>query len=313
MRKIIMLNADKVHINVFLVQRLLAMQFPQWADLPVKPVEFSGWDNRTFHLGEHMTVRLPSDEEYSSQVEKEQHWLPKLAPFLPLSIPVPLAMGTATAEYPLPWSIYQWLDGRTASIERIKNLPQFAIALAKFLTALQRCNTTDGPMAGPQNFYRGGSLATYDTETRQAIAILDDEIDTEAAMAVWNAALASTWCDAPVWVHGDVAIGNLLVDEKGQLCAVIDFGQLGVGDPACDLVIAWTLFKEQSRDTFRAALKLDSATWARGRGWALWKALIVCAALPGTNSLEAEKSRRVIEEVVADHKYEATAKKIKNS
>jgi len=291
-------NTGKIHIDVSLVRRLIAAQFPQWADLPVKLVEFGGWDNKTFHLGEHMTVRLPSAAEYSPQVEKEHHWLPKLAPLLPLPIPVPLAMGKPAENYPWHWSIYRWLDGKTASIERIADLRQFATALAEFLVALQRIDATGGPMAGPHNFYRGGPLTIYDAETRQAIASLGDEIDADAVTAVWNAALASTWRGAPVWVHGDVAIGNLLV-EKGQLSGVIDFGSSGVGDPACDLAIAWTLFTGESRDAFRAALPLDSATWARGRGWALWKALIVCAALPGTNHLEVEKSRRVIDEVLA--------------
>jgi aminoglycoside phosphotransferase (APT) family kinase protein len=298
-----MTNTDKVHIDVDLVRRLIATQFPQWTTLPVKPIKFDGWDNRTFHLGEHMSVRLPSAVEYSSQVKKEHYWLPKLAPHLPLSIPVPLAMGKPAESYPWHWSIYRWLDGEPASIEGIANLCQFSTALAEFLIALQQIDTTGGPMAGTHNFYRGGSLTIYDDETRKAIAILGDQIDVDAVTSVWNIALASNWHGSPVWIHGDIAAGNLLV-EKGQLSAVIDFGSMGVGDPACDLAIAWTLFKGESRDTFRAALPLDSATWARGRGWAVWKALIACAALPGTNPLEVVKSRQIIEEVLAEHKRE---------
>jgi aminoglycoside phosphotransferase (APT) family kinase protein len=299
-----MSNAEKIHIDVPLVRRLITTQFPEWADLPIKSVEFSGWDNRTFHLGAHMTVRLPSAEEYSSQVEKENFWLPKLAPLLPLPIPVPLAMGKPAEGYFWNWSIYRWLDGKTASIERIDDLNLFATALAEFLAALQQCDSTGGPMAGQHNFYRGGALTTYDEETRQAIVTLRNEIDADAVTAVWNEALASTWHSSPVWIHGDVAIGNLLV-EKGKLSAVIDFGQLGIGDPACDLAIAWTFFKGKSRDAFCTTLSLDSATWARGRGWALWKALIVCAALPGTNQLEVEKSRWVIDEILADDLHES--------
>jgi len=292
---------DIVSIDVSLVQRLIAAQFPQWADLPIKPVEFSGWDNRTFHLGEHMTVRLPSDEEYSQQVEKEQFWLPKLAPQLPLPIPTPLAMGKPGEGYPCHWSIYSWIDGNTASIEGISELSQFARVLAEFLVALQQCDATGGPSAGPHNFYRGGDLATYDAETRQAILILGNKIDADLVTEVWNIALASTWNRSPVWVHGDIAIGNLLVD-KGQLRAVIDFGQLCIGDPACDLAIAWTFFKGESRDAFRAAIPLDGATWERARGWTLWKASIVYAGLPGTNPLEAEKSKLIIDEILADHR-----------
>lgn len=291
---------DKVYIDVSLVCRLIVAQFPQWESLPIKPIKVGGWDNRTFHLGEHMTVRLPSAACYAPQVEKEHRWLPKLAPYLPLAIPVPLAMGKPVEGYPWHWSIYKWLDGETASVENIADLCQFAIALAEFLNVLQKIDATGGPMAGPHNFYRGRPLSTYDAEARQAISILGDEIDTELVTRVWDTALASAWQGLPVWVHGDISISNLLV-EKGQMSAVIDFGSMGIGDPACDLVIAWTLFKGESRDAFRAELSLDNATWARARGWALWKALIVCARLPGTNPLEIENSKRILGEVLADY------------
>jgi aminoglycoside phosphotransferase (APT) family kinase protein len=295
-------HADEVDINVSLVNRLVATQFPQWADLPIKPVEFDGWDNKTFRLGAHMTVRLPSAEAYTLQVEKEHRWLPRLAPLLPLPIPVPLAMGVPADGYPWHWSVYRWLEGETASIERIPDLRQFAISLAQFLVALQRVDATGGPPSGPHNFFRGGPLTTYDAETRQAIAALDGKIDTDAASAVWEAALAATWHGSPVWFHGDIAWGNLLV-KGGRLSAVIDFGTSGVGDPSCDLAIAWTLFGGESRDAFRAALQLDDATWARGRGWTLWKGLITLAE--HSDPVLAGISRRVIDEVLVDHQYGA--------
>lgn len=291
----------KVLIDVPLVQRLISMQFPQWADLPIKPVAVGGWDNRTFHLGDQMLVRMPSAEAYAMKVEKEQLWLPKLAPHLPLSIPTPLAMGEPGEGYPWRWSVYRWIEGETASIGSIADLCQFATSLAEFLKALQRIDVTGGPVAGPHNFYRGGLLSTYDAETRQAILTLGDKIDTELVTTLWNTALASTWTAPPVWVHGDISAGNLLVTE-GKLSAVIDFGGLAIGDPACDLAMAWTFFKGESRKAFRAALPLDDETWARGRGWTLWKALIVYAGLPGTNPLERENSKRVLEEVLADYK-----------
>jgi len=297
-----MSTKNNIHIDVSLVRRLIATQFPQWKDLPVEPVAVGGWDNRTFHLGDQMLVRMPSAAGYAMKVEKEQMWLPKLAPHLPLPIPTPLAMGKPGEGYLWPWSVYRWIEGETASIEPIADLSQFATALAEFLSALQRIDTTDGPMAGPHNFYRGGPLSTYDAETRQAILVLGDEIDTKLVTTIWDTALASTWAASPVWVHGDISVGNLLVKE-GKLSAVIDFGGLGIGDPACDLAIAWTLFKGKSREAFRAALPLDTATWARGRGWTLWKALIVYAGLPGTNSLEVENSKRVLEEVLANYKH----------
>jgi aminoglycoside phosphotransferase (APT) family kinase protein len=292
---------DEVDINVSLAGRIVAAQFPQWADLPVEPVEFDGWDNTTFRLGEDMSVRLPSAAAYAPQVEKEHRWLPRLAPFLPLPIPVPLAKGKPGEEYPFPWSVYHWLDGEPATVGRIDDLAGFATTLADFLTALQRIDPTDGPPPGRHNFFRGGSLTVYDAESRQAIAALEGEIDADAATATWEAALAATWHGAPVWFHGDVAAGNLLV-EGGRLSAVIDFGTSGVGDPACDLAIAWTLFGGESRDALRSALRQDDATWARGRGWALWKALITLAEHIGSNPSEAEIARRVIDEVLADHR-----------
>ena len=295
------MNAQKININTALVQRLIESQFPAWSDLPIKPVEFSGWDNRTFHLGDCMTVRLPSDASYVSQVEKEQRWLPKLAPHLPLLIPRPLAMGKPSENYPWPWSVYQWLDGKTASLETISDLSEFALKLAEFLKAFQKIDSTGGPVAGSQNFYRGGSLKIYDQETREAIKKLDSGMDSKRITEIWNRALDSEWNKPPVWIHGDIAVGNLLVNN-GELSAVIDFGQLGVGDPACDLVIEWTLFRDQSREVFKKAMSLDEQTWERAMAWALWKALIVYTALPGVNCnpIEIEKAKRVINELLAD-------------
>jgi aminoglycoside phosphotransferase (APT) family kinase protein len=175
-----------------------------------------------------------------------------------------------------------------------------AHSLADFLVALQRIDATGGPAAGQRNFHRGGSLAVYDAETRSALSALGCRTDIAAAESVWAAALGSQWRGAPVWVHGDIALGNLLM-RNGKLVAVIDFGSSGVGDPACDLAIAWTEFTGASRDMFRAALSLDDDTWARARGWALWKALITVAG-HDRNQRDADKSWQVIERVLADHR-----------
>ena len=295
-----MSGTDKLQIDVSLVRRLIDTQFPQWAKLTIKPVEFSGWDNRTFHLGDHMLVRMPSAADYAEQVEKEQRWLPTLAPLLPLPVPEPLAIGEPAEEYPWKWSINRWLPGDAATNTPIANLCDFAYCLAQFLTTLESIDSTGGPLAGQHSFYRGGPLTIYDAETRSALSILKDKIDIDTATEVWETALATTWQGPSVWVHGDISTGNLLVKE-GQLSAVIDFGQLAIGDPACDLTIAWTLFKDESREVFRKTLSLDADTWARARAWTLWKALIVCAAQPGTNSLELEKSEQIINEVLTDH------------
>jgi aminoglycoside phosphotransferase (APT) family kinase protein len=291
-----------VTIDSALVRRLVDSQFPQWAHLPIEPVVFGGWDNRTFHLGDGMSVRLPRAEAYVAQVAKEQRWLPRLAPHLPLPIPLPLAMGEPTKEYPWPWSIYRWLDGEPASIARIIDLNRFATDMARFLMALHQVDPTNGPSPRPHDFQRGGPLPTYDRDTRHAITILDGRIDTAAATDVWRAALASSWRGSPVWVHGDLTTGNLLV-KNGQLSAVIDFGTSGVGDPACDLTIAWTLFDAASRDAFRAQLPLDDTAWARGRGWALWKALITVVDHQDTDPVQADRARQIIDAVIADHRH----------
>ena len=295
------MNNNPIQINEILVSHLVAAQFPQWKDLPVRAVAVSGWDNRTFHLGEHMLVRMPSAAPYAFQVEKEYQWLPILAPLLPLAIPEPLAMGEPTQSYPWKWAIYRWLEGETVGSTHIINMRDFATTLAEFLLALERIDATNGPLPGAHNFYRDGTLITYDYETRQAIAALKDKIDVETAIQVWERGVNSTWQHSPVWVHGDISAGNLLV-RNGQLSAVIDFGQLGVGDPACDLAITWTQFKDESRQIFRTMLPFDADTWARGRAWALWKALIVAAGFTDTNAIETQKIWRTIDEVMTDHK-----------
>jgi aminoglycoside phosphotransferase (APT) family kinase protein len=287
-------------IDVELVRRLVATQFPRWADLPVRPVAVDGWDNRTFHLGSDMTVRLPSDEGYVPQVAKEHRWLPILARRLPLPIPVPLAQGSPALGYPFAWSIYRWIEGDVARAERIEDLTGFAIHLAEFLVALQAIPSTDGPAAGQHSEFRGCPLDHFDAATRRAIAALDGHIDAEAAIEVWQDALGATWHGGPVWFHGDVAVDNLLVRD-GRLSAVIDFGCCGVGDPACDVTIAWTLFSGRSRAAFRDVLAVDPATWVRGRGWTIWKALIVFAGHVGSDPAQAAAARRVIDEVLREY------------
>ncbi len=288
-----------VQIDEALVRRLVAGQFPRWSELSIRPVTPSGWDNRTFRLGDDMLVRLPSGEHYAEQVAKEQRWLPYLASSLPLDIPTPLALGRPAPGYPWSWSVYRWLEGGAASSGAVADLIEFASSLGRFLFALQKIDATGGPVPGRHNFHRGGALETYDAQSRQAIAALKGKIEFDAAIAVWEAALASTWQRPPVWVHGDVSASNLLV-HAGRLSAVIDFGQLGVGDPACDLAIAWTFFHGASRQAFRDALALDAETWARGRGWALWKALIVTSGFVEATAYDASHSPQTIAEVLAD-------------
>ncbi|MBI5283530.1 MAG: aminoglycoside phosphotransferase family protein [Chloroflexi bacterium] len=297
------MHADEVHTDVPLVRRLLAAQFPQWADLPIERVASAGTDNAIYRLGGDMAVRLPRIAGATGQIEKERLWLPKLAPHLPLAIPVPLAVGDPGEGYPWQWCISPWLDGDDATAEHLRDLGEAAVDLAAFIAALQRIDTTGGPAPGRHNFFRGVPLAMRDTYTRDAISRLDGIVDTGAVTAAWEAALqAPAWDRPPVWVHGDLLPGNLLA-ARGRLSGVIDFGGLGVGDPAVELIVAWTLFSGESRDAFRAALSADDATWARGRGWALSTAVVALPYYLNTNPAIVARSRHQIEEVLAEHNY----------
>jgi aminoglycoside phosphotransferase (APT) family kinase protein len=279
-------------IDEVLARQLIAHQFAEWAHLPVRPVPTSGWDNRSFRLGEDKLIRMPSAAAYAAQVAREQRWLPWLGPQLNTPIPTPLARGKPALGYAWDWSIYSWIKGEPLASAQAVDLP----AIAARLHAL---DGRDGPAAGRDNFYRGGALSVYDEQTRQALAMLAGRLDTAALERMWERGLASTWQRLPVWVHGDVSAGNLLVAGH-SLVGVIDFGQVAVGDPACDLAVAWTLFDGQSRRGFRSALPLDEETWARGRAWALWKAAIVAAGISATNEIEQAQCWRTLAAVLGD-------------
>ncbi|HVJ15148.1 MAG TPA: aminoglycoside phosphotransferase family protein, partial [Polyangiaceae bacterium] len=281
-----------------LVAALVAQQFPEWSGQAVVPVEPGGWDNRTFRLGNELLVRLPSREAYVAQVEKEQRWLPLLAQKLPLPIPSPVALGAPGLGYPWPWSIYRWLDGESVRASDLATAKSLAHDLTAFLRALHELDPAEGPPPGEHNFFRGGPLSTYDGQTRDALRALGGRVDTDACARVWDAALAATWAGPVRWLHGDVAASNLLLRDH-RLAAVIDFGSMAVGDMACDLTIAWTLFTGASRSAFRETMSCDGATWARARGWTLWKALILIAWDAGPASAVSD-ANRVLQEVLGD-------------
>jgi aminoglycoside phosphotransferase (APT) family kinase protein len=217
----------------------------------------------------------------------------------PLRIPQPLARGVPGRRFPWPWSVYRWLPGTPLANSHITQTATLAADLAAFLAALYRIDPAGGPGPGEHSFYRGGSPAVYDGQTRDALKALDGEIDTVLAAQVWEEALAAEWDGNPVWVHGDIADGNLLT-ERGRLSAVIDFGCCAVGDPSCDTVIAWTYFSGESRELFKQRLPVARATWARGRGWALWKAIIVLVEALRDDPDDARATKKVIAEVLSD-------------
>ena len=209
------LRAGKFDVDVPLVQRLVTAQFPQWAALPIRAVDNDGWDNWTFRLGDRMKVRLPSAIGYSEQAEKEARWLPKLAPKLPLPVPVPVGIGQPAKDYPCAWSIYEWLEGEPTTRQGVNDPVQFGWDLAKFLVALQRIDPVGGPAPGQHNFFRGAQpMVIYGDEARRSVDKIADIIDVPAAHEVLDAAEAAVITGRPVWIHGDIAVGNLLVRER---------------------------------------------------------------------------------------------------
>jgi aminoglycoside phosphotransferase (APT) family kinase protein len=292
------MHKDEVKIDAALLRRLIAVQFPRWSNLSLAPVPSGGTDSVMYRLGDSMAVRLPRRPSVAEQIAKEQRFLPELASKLPLAIPVPLGRGEPAETYPFPWSICRWFAGENALNEPITDLGQAARDLARFIGALQRVDPSGGPGPSAGNSWRGEPLAKRDAETREAIVKLDGMIDTKRAMKIWDVALAAPLFDGePKWLHGDLHPGNVIV-ENGRLSAVIDFGCLGVGDPACDLMAAWTLLDAQSRDIFRATYPVDDAAWARGRGWALSMALIALPFYLDTNPVLVAIARRAIEQAL---------------
>ena len=285
---------DRLAISAETVAALVATQFPAWASLPVVPLVPGGWDNRSFRLGETMVVRLPAAARYAAQVERERAVLDRLAGRLPIAIPQTLAVGVPGAGYPFPWSVRRWIEGTVVDATQAEGLEALAGEVAAFLRTLWALDATGGPAPGAHNFHRGGALSVYGPDVEAALAALGMAVDTAGARAVWNEALAVRRHGPAVWVHGDVGPGNLL-QRNGHLAAVIDWGSAAVGDPACDLVMAWTVFDGAARSLFREAIGGDPALWARARGWALWKALLVLAGRSSRQALERAPDR-----VVAD-------------
>ena len=291
------MHADEIATDEVLVHRLLIEQFPRWAGLAIVRVSSYGTDHDIYRLGDDLAVRLPRIGWATAQAAKEAKWLPKLAPHLPLAVPVPVAMGHPADGYPFDWSVYEWLPGEDAN-GTVGDLDQAAVDLAAFVKSLRRIDASD---ADPRpRGARGAPLPELDEGVRRSIADLGDRVDARAALRSWEESLdAPAWNGTETWVHGDLLPGNLLVVD-GRLSAVIDFGGLNVGDPACDLQPAWNVFAGASRERYRAELDVDDASWLRGRGWALYQAL---AALPyywDTNPGMIRQASHALEQVLFD-------------
>ena len=298
------MHDDEVRTDVSLVRRLLAAQFPQWAQLDIEPVRSDGTDNAMYRLGGDLAARLPRRPGAITPMDKEHAWLPELAPLLPLPLPLPLAKGAPGEGYPWPWSVCRWLEGENPTPGQLPDMSQFARDLASFIRALQAIDATDAPRAGGHNYARGAPLAQWEATIGERLAWLADMDDIGSVTTAWRAdALAAPWDRPPVWIHGDLSVGNLLVRE-GRLSGVIDWSCLGAGDPACELQVAWSLFDHDGRQAFKTAMAVDDATWTRGRAWGLAMGVLNLSYYRVRSPSLAEKGRNAIAAVLADHERE---------
>jgi aminoglycoside phosphotransferase (APT) family kinase protein len=293
------LHADEPPIDLPLVQRLVARQCPAYAHLPIVEFDSPGTTNAIYRLGADLQVRLPRRTSGVEELQKSLEWLPRLAPHLPVQIPVPVAQGAPGEGYPWPWSVARWLDGTNAGPADLPDPGQAAHDLANLLRALHAIDATGGPLAVTHGF-RSAPLAHTDAELRRSIASLPGDIDRDAVAQVWERALRlPAWDRAPVWSHGDLMPDNLLWLD-GRLSAVIDFGCLAVGDPACDLEIAWALFDRDGRRALRDAVGADEPLWLRGRAIALAHAVVYIPYYLHSRPKGVAAARAVLREVLSD-------------
>jgi aminoglycoside phosphotransferase (APT) family kinase protein len=268
------MHSDELEVDEALLGRLLREQFPSWADLPLRRIEPSGTDNAIFRLGDELAARLARHNGPTEAGGKQSDWLPRLARLLPVEVPTPVAQGHPTADYPWFWDIHTWLAGETVPVEEVDEI-QVARDLAALVAALQDVDPTGAPPG------RGIPLAERDRDIRQWLAQFDGEPEVAAE---WERALAApSWAGVPVWHHGDLDARNWLVRD-GRISGIIDWDCMGIGDPACDVMVAWKLHSPAARDAFREALPTDDATWARARGWVVSQAVAILAYYTPTNN-----------------------------
>lgn len=288
------MHDDELEIDADLVRRLLAEQLPPLAGLPVRAVGSRGTVNAMYRLGDHLSVRLPRTAAWAGELERERVWLPRLRGRLTLQVPEPVAWGSPTEEYPLPWAVYSWVEGDPYDDALVDDEVRAANDLARFVRELRAGPVDDAPSTGRR------PLLELDEATRLAIAEAADVLDAAAVTAAWERALtAPVFAGPKVWIHTDLLRPNLLV-RGGCLAAVLDFGAVGVGDPAADVIAAWTVFGPAGRTRYREALEVDHATRERARGYALTQAALIVPYYRDTNPAFAASALRTLREIVSD-------------
>lgn len=299
---VVPIHDDEVRATAEQVRRLVADQCPQWAGLPVTPLpaELEGTDHVLFRIGDTLAARMPKIASAVDQADSDARWLPLLAPRLPARVPVPLHRGAPGAGYPWPWTVVPWIAGSTPARLGCDDV-ELARQLAAFVVALHRVDPVGGPRKPPGS--RGSALRHADDGVRRVLPRLaghDDGFAVADAEAAWDACLAAPAWDGPeVWIHGDLQPGNLITDGS-RLVAVIDFGALGVGDPAPDVSPALWTFTGAARDTYRQAVGYDDATWRRACGWALAPSLTGIDYYRHSFPRMAEHGRRMVRAVIAE-------------
>jgi len=290
------MHPDQVDVDIDIVRGLLSEQRPDLAELPITPVVSTGTVNALFRLGDDLVARLPLREHWEAGIDREWRWIPWLSSRVTsIGLPDPVFKGIANDAFPFTWSIYRWIEGAPYDDDLIDDEAGAARTLARFVSELRALEITPAAPTGGRD-----PLADLDQDTREGIANAGSVIDASAAMTVWDQALRTApWDGAPVWIHGDLLRPNLIA-HAGRLVAVIDYGHIGVGDPATDLIPAWAVFGPTGRAVFRERLDPDDATWARGRGIALHQAAMIIPYYTETNPGFAELARRTIEQILDD-------------
>lgn len=288
------------NINPTLVNAIISCQFPEYSHLAVTKPKKQGHDNHTFKLGKTMIVRLPTQQSYSQAVNKEQRFLPVLAPHLKTRIPKPVRLGMPSNLYPYHFSIYEWIPGKSLDVVNMcdQDKERLSLNMVEFLQELQDI-VVSGPSPGQHNWWRGGHISIYEKDAKKQFSQLSGMIDANKATQLWDAACKTKWSKRPVWIHGDLSAGNILI-QKNKLCAVIDFGCMGVGDPACDFGVAWTLFNGKAREVFISKSGINDDVWLRAKAWILWKSTFDLCNVKN-DSAKAIACKNIINDVLNEY------------
>jgi aminoglycoside phosphotransferase (APT) family kinase protein len=288
------MHEDEVRIDVAIVRRLVDEQFPEWAGLQIREVESTGTVNAIHRIGEAACARLPRRSRSAGGIVRELRWLPWVAKRISLAIPRPIGAGRPGSIYPFPWGLYRWIDGQPYSNEGVEDERQAARDLAQFVLELRSLDTSGAPPAGRK------PLLELDSDTRSAIEAADSLIDARGALAAWDEALATAvFHGEAVWIHADLLRPNTLT-RSGRIRAILDFGAAGAGDPAADVIAAWSIFGPVGREEYRSTLNVDDETWRRARGYALHQAALIIPYYSKTNPAFTALAQRTVKQVLLD-------------